>query len=195
MMLMIDNYDSFTYNVVQALGELGATVTVRRNDAITVDQALALDPEGLVISPGPGTPQQAGVSAALIEAFAGRVPVLGICLGHQAIVEVFGGRIVRAPQVMHGKTSDVYHDGRTIYAGLGSPFQATRYHSLLVREDDVPDALEISAYTTAGEVMGVRHREHAVEGVQFHPESIMTPEGGQLLANFLRRCEPTRRCA
>jgi para-aminobenzoate synthetase component II len=195
MMLMIDNYDSFTYNVVQALGELGATVTVRRNDAITVDQALALDPDGLVISPGPGTPQQAGISAALIEAFAGRVPVLGICLGHQAIVEVFGGRIVRAPQVMHGKTSDVYHDGRTIYAGLGSPFQATRYHSLLVREEDVPDALEISAYTAAGEVMGVRHREHAVEGVQFHPESIMTPEGGQLLANFLRRCEPTRRCA
>ena len=195
MMLMIDNYDSFTFNVVQALGELGAEVTVRRNDAITVDEALALQPDGLVISPGPGTPKDAGISAALIEALAGKVPVLGICLGHQTIVEVFGGRIVRAGQVMHGKTSEVYHDGRTIYAGLGSPFQATRYHSLLVREEDVPASLEISAYTTAGEVMGVRHREHAVEGVQFHPESIMTPEGGQLLANFLRRCEPARRCA
>ncbi|MEZ4387307.1 MAG: aminodeoxychorismate/anthranilate synthase component II [Candidatus Krumholzibacteriia bacterium] len=195
MILMIDNYDSFTFNVVQALGELGAETLVRRNDAVTVDEARALNPDGLVISPGPGTPQDAGISAALIEAFAGKAPVLGICLGHQTIVEVFGGRIVRADRVMHGKTSEIFHDGRTIYAGLGSPFQATRYHSLLVREADVPACLEISAYTTAGEVMGVRHREHAVEGVQFHPESIMTTEGGQLLANFLRRCEPARRCA
>ncbi len=161
MMLMIDNYDSFTFNVVQALGELGAEVTVRRNDAISVDAALALRPDGLVISPGPGTPQDAGISAALIEALAGKVPVLGICLGHQTIVEVFGGRIVRAERVMHGKTSEVYHDGRTIYAGLGSPFQATRYHSLVVREADVPDTLEVTAYTAAGEIMGVRHREHA----------------------------------
>lgn len=195
MMLMIDNYDSFTFNVVQALGELGAEVTVRRNDAVTVAEAEALTPDGLIISPGPGTPADAGVSADLIRAFAGRVPVLGICLGHQTIVEVFGGRITRADHVMHGKTSDVYHDGRTVYAGLGSPFSATRYHSLLVREEDVPDVLEVSAYTTAGEIMGVRHREHAIEGVQFHPESIMTPEGPRLLANFLRRCEPARRCA
>ena len=195
MMLMVDNYDSFTYNVVQALGELGARVTVRRNDEIDVAEALQLVPDGLLISPGPGTPADAGVSAALIEAFAGKVPILGICLGHQTIVEVFGGAITRADPVMHGKTSEVYHDGRTIYAGLGSPFTATRYHSLVVRETDVPDALAISAYTAAGEVMGVRHHELAIEGVQFHPESIMTPEGGQLLANFLRRCEPSRRCA
>jgi para-aminobenzoate synthetase component II len=195
MMLMIDNYDSFTFNVVQALGELGVEVLVRRNDAISVAEALALAPEGLLISPGPGRPQDAGISAALIEAFAGKVPVLGICLGHQAIVEVFGGRVTRADTVMHGKVSDVFHDGRTIYAGLGNPFPATRYHSLLVREHDLPAELEISAFTAAGEIMGVRHREHAVEGVQFHPESIMTPEGGQLLANFLRRCDPVRRCA
>jgi para-aminobenzoate synthetase component II len=195
MMLMIDNYDSFTFNVVQALGELGVEVLVRRNDAIDVAEALALAPDGLLISPGPGRPQDAGISAALIEAFAGKVPVLGICLGHQAIVEVFGGRVTRADTVMHGKVSDVFHDGRTIYAGLGNPFPATRYHSLLVREHDLPAELEISAFTTAGEIMGVRHREHAVEGVQFHPESIMTPEGGQLLANFLRRCDPIRRCA
>lgn len=195
MMLMIDNYDSFTYNVVQSLGELGADVIVRRNDQVTVAEALDLAPDGLLVSPGPGTPRDAGVSAALVETFAGKVPVLGICLGHQVIVEVFGGRISRADVVMHGKTSHIYHDGRTIYAGLGSPFTATRYHSLHVREDDLPAALQVSAYTTAGEVMGVRHRELAVEGVQFHPESIMTPEGGQLLANFLRHCDPVRRCA
>ncbi len=195
MILMIDNYDSFTFNVVMALGELGMPVTVRRNDAITVAEARDLAPDGLVISPGPGQPRDAGVSAALIEAFCGRVPVLGICLGHQAIVEVFGGRVTRADTVMHGKLSEVFHDGRTIYAGLGNPFRATRYHSLLVREQDLPGDLEVSAYTTAGEIMGVRHREHAVEGVQFHPESIMTPEGSRLLANFLRRCDPLRRCA
>jgi anthranilate synthase/aminodeoxychorismate synthase-like glutamine amidotransferase len=195
MMLMIDNYDSFTFNVVQALGELGVEVTVRRNDAITAAEARDLAPAGVIISPGPGRPADAGVSAAIVEAFAGEVPVLGICLGHQTIVEVYGGRIGRADTVMHGKTSEIYHDDRTIYAGLGSPFQATRYHSLLVREDDVPAALEVSAYTAAGEIMGVRHRQHMVEGVQFHPESIMTPEGGQLLANFVRRCQPARRCA
>ncbi|MBD3222298.1 aminodeoxychorismate/anthranilate synthase component II [bacterium] len=193
MMLMIDNYDSFTFNVVQALGELGCAVEVRRNDAISVAEARDLAPAGLIISPGPGTPQDAGVSAALIEALAGEIPVLGICLGHQTIVEVYGGRVGRADTVMHGKTSEVYHDDRTIYAGLASPFTATRYHSLIVREEDVPAGLEVSAYTAAGEIMGARHRELPVEGVQFHPESIMSPEGGRLLANFVRRCEPAGR--
>jgi anthranilate synthase/aminodeoxychorismate synthase-like glutamine amidotransferase len=186
MLLMIDNYDSFTYNVVQALGELGATVTVRRNDAVTPEEAEALRPDGLLISPGPGTPADAGVSGPLIERFAGRIPILGICLGHQTIIEVFGGRIQRAGRVMHGKTSPVYHDGRTIYTGLGNPFTATRYHSLIALEQDLPRDLEISAYTVEGEVMGVRHRELAVEGVQFHPESVMTLEGAQLLENWLR---------
>ncbi len=191
MLLMIDNYDSFTYNVVQALGELGAEVTVRRNDAVSPDEAAALAPAGLIISPGPGTPADAGVSAALIEQFAGRVPVLGICLGHQTIVEVFGGRIQRAERVMHGKTSPVYNDGRTIYSGLGNPFTATRYHSLIAVEGDLPEALEISAYTAEGEIMGVRHRQLAIEGVQFHPESVMTPEGAQLLGNWLQICTAT----
>ena len=195
MLLMIDNYDSFTYNVVQALGELGAEVDVRRNDAITVSAAQDLAPAGLIISPGPGTPVDAGVSAALIESFAGRIPVLGICLGHQTIIEVYGGRIGRAERVMHGKTSPIYHDSRTIYAGLGNPFTATRYHSLIAGEQDLPDSLEITAYTVEGEIMGVRHREHAVEGVQFHPESVMTPEGVQLLSNWLQLCRPTRKVA
>jgi anthranilate synthase/aminodeoxychorismate synthase-like glutamine amidotransferase len=195
MLLMIDNYDSFTYNVVQALGELGATVDVRRNDAVTPEEAVALDPAGLIVSPGPGTPADAGVSAALIEGFAGRIPILGICLGHQTIIEVFGGRIQRAERVMHGKTSPVYHDGRGIYAGLGNPFTATRYHSLIAREQDLPEVLEISAYTVEGEVMGVRHRELAVEGVQFHPESVMTREGAQLLGNWLQLCGRAGRVA
>jgi len=196
MLLMIDNYDSFTYNVVQALGELGDAVTVRRNDAVTLDEAEALKPDGLVISPGPGTPADAGISRTLIEAFSGRLPILGICLGHQTIVEVFGGTIRRADEVMHGKTSPVYHDGRGVLAGLGNPFNATRYHSLIAHEQDLPDVLEVSAYTAAGEVMGVRHRDHPTMGVQFHPESVMTPEGGQLLANYLQLCQTTeRRCA
>ena len=190
MHLMIDNYDSFTFNVVQALGQLGAAIEVRRNDRITVDEALALDPESLIVSPGPGTPSDAGVSVALIRACAGRVPVLGICLGHQAIVEAFGGRVTRADRVMHGKTSRVHHDGRTVYAGLSNPFTATRYHSLIVREEDLPDELEVVARTAAGEVMGVRHRELPVEGVQFHPESILTTEGPHLLANFLAQAAP-----
>ena len=188
MLLMIDNYDSFTWNVVQALGELGAAVDVRRNDMIGVDEAVAMQPAGLIISPGPGTPADAGVSAALIEAFAGRAPVLGICLGHQTIVEVYGGRITRAANIMHGKTSGVFHDGRTIYSGLGTPFTATRYHSLIALEEDLPACLEVSSYTAAGEIMGVRHRELAVEGVQFHPESVATPEGKQLLGNWLNLC-------
>lgn len=195
MILMIDNYDSFTFNVVQCLSQLGAQVVVRRNDAIDAAGADQLNPTGLVISPGPGTPADAGVSGELIGYFAGRIPVLGICLGHQTIVSVFGGKITRADQVMHGKTSPVFHDGRTIYTGLGTPFVATRYHSLVVREADLPPDLEISAYTEDGEIMGVRHREHAVEGVQFHPESIMTREGPQLLANWLQGCRRDRRQA
>jgi anthranilate synthase/aminodeoxychorismate synthase-like glutamine amidotransferase len=187
---MIDNYDSFTYNVVQALGELGAQVAVHRNDQLTVADAAALAPAGLIISPGPGTPAQAGVSAALIGHFAGRIPILGICLGHQTLVEVCGGRVTRSERVMHGKTSAVFHDGRDLYTGLSNPFTATRYHSLSVREQDVPPDLEICAYTDAGEVMGVRHRTEPSFGVQFHPESIMTPEGAQLLRNWLQLCVP-----
>ena len=190
MHLMIDNYDSFTFNVVQALGQLGAEITVRRNDRISVDEALALEPESVIISPGPGTPSDAGVSVALIRACAGRVPVLGICLGHQSIVEAFGGRITRADRVMHGKTSRIHHDGRTLYTGLSNPFIATRYHSLIVRPEDLPDELEAVARTAEGEIMGVRHRELPIEGVQFHPESILTTEGPHLLANFLAQAGP-----
>ncbi|MFN2371817.1 MAG: aminodeoxychorismate/anthranilate synthase component II [Candidatus Krumholzibacteriia bacterium] len=191
MHLMIDNYDSFTFNVVQALGQLGARVEVVRNDRITVDEALALGPESVIISPGPGTPADAGVSVELIRACAGRIPVLGICLGHQAIVAAFGGRITRADRVMHGKTSRIHHDGRSVYAGLSNPFPATRYHSLLVREQDLPASLAVVSRTGEGEIMGVRHRELAVEGVQFHPESILTTEGPHLLANFLAQAAPT----
>ena len=185
MHLMIDNYDSFTFNVVQALGQLGAEVEVRRNDRITVAEALALPLQSLIVSPGPGTPSDAGVSIALIRACAGRVPVLGICLGHQCIVEAFGGRIGRADRVMHGKTSRIHHDGLTVYAGLSNPFTATRYHSLIAREDELPAELAVAARTAEGEVMGVRHRALPVEGLQFHPESILTTEGLRLLANFL----------
>ena len=187
MHLLIYNYDSFTYNIVQALGELGAVVRVERNDALTAAEAEALNPESLIVSPGPGTPDDAGISVDLIRRLTGRVPILGICLGHQSIVAASGGAITRADRVMHGKTSHVYHDGRTIYDGLSNPFVATRYHSLLVREDDLPDDLEVASYTSAGEIMGVRHRSAFVEGVQFHPESILSVEGKDLLANFLRR--------
>jgi len=195
MLLMIDNYDSFTFNVVQCLAELGAEVTVRRNDAISVAEAETLAPGGLVISPGPGTPADAGVSADLIAAFAGRIPILGICLGHQTLISVFGGRIERAETVMHGKTSPIYHDGRTIYTGLGNPFVATRYHSLIAHETELPADLEVSAYTEEGDIMGVRHCQLPIEGVQFHPESVMTVEGQQLLANWLQLCAPARRLA
>lgn len=195
MHLLIDNYDSFTFNVVQALGQLGADVRVERNDALTVDEAVALAPESLIVSPGPGTPDDAGISVELIKRLSGEVPILGICLGHQSIVQAFGGRITRAENVMHGKTSGVYHDGRTLYDGLSNPFEATRYHSLLVTEDDLPDCLEISSYTSDGEIMGVRHKEHFIEGVQFHPESILTREGPDLLANFLRRVISTNGAA
>jgi len=183
--LLIDNYDSFTYNLVQAFAALGADVIVHRNDEIDVASAMQLDVSHLVISPGPGRPDDAGVSLAMIEAFAGKVPVLGVCLGHQSIVQQFGGVIVRAGRLMHGKTSLVTHDNRTIFAGLSQPFQAGRYHSLMAENDTLPDVFEISAQTDSGEIMGVRHRELAIEGVQFHPESVLTPEGGRLMQNFL----------
>lgn len=186
MVLMIDNYDSFTYNLVQYLGELGQEVRVYRNDKITLDEIAALNPSHIILSPGPCTPNEAGICLNLIRCFAGRIPILGVCLGHQAIGQAFGGRVVRAPRLMHGKTSAIYHDGRTIFAGIPSPFTATRYHSLIVEKDSLPDCLEITAWTDMGEIMGLRHKTLPVEGVQFHPESILTEHGHDLLANFLR---------
>jgi len=183
--LLLDNYDSFTYNLYQYLGELEAEVRVARNDALTVEQVLALDPRAIVISPGPGTPDQAGISLELIRGAAGRVPLLGVCLGHQALGQAFGGKVVRAPKLMHGKTSEIHHDGRSVFRGLPVPFTATRYHSLVVARETVPACLEVSAWTADGVVMGLRHREHALEGVQFHPESILTGAGKDLLRNFL----------
>jgi anthranilate synthase component II len=185
MLLLVDNYDSFTYNLYQYLGELGADIRVIRNDEMTAEEALALRPERIVISPGPGTPDQAGISLELIRRAAGRVPLLGVCLGHQALGQAFGGRVVRAPTLMHGKTSPIHHDGRTVFAGLPDPFTATRYHSLIVERDSVPDCLEVSAWTVGGVVMGLRHRSLPLEGVQFHPESILTASGKDLLRNFL----------
>ncbi len=185
-MLLVDNYDSFTYNLVQAFAAQGADVLVYRNDAITVDEGLALEPTHLVISPGPGRPEDAGVSLTMIEAFADKVPLLGVCLGHQCLVHHFGGDIVRAERLMHGKTSMAEHDGRTIYDGLSQPFEVGRYHSLCARQENLPQALELTAWTERGEVMGVRHRELPLEGVQFHPESVLTPEGDRLMANFMR---------
>ena len=190
MLLMIDNYDSFTYNVVQYLGELGADVQVYRNDAITIEEITALNPAQIVISPGPCTPNEAGISTAVIAHFAGKIPLLGICLGHQSIGQVFGGNIVRAGKVMHGKLSAIHHGGQGVFSGLANPFTATRYHSLVIDAATLPDCLEVTAWTEddAGEreeIMGVRHREFAVEGVQFHPESILSEHGHQLLQNFL----------
>jgi para-aminobenzoate synthetase component 2 len=185
-LLLIDNYDSFTYNLVQAFLVLGADVHVYRNDAISVSAAQKLAPTHLCISPGPGTPYDAGVSMQMIGAFAGVVPVLGVCLGHQSIVEVFGGKVVRASRLMHGKTSLVEHDGRTVFAGLPQPCEVGRYHSLIAAADKMPAELEVNARTAEGEIMGVRHRRLLVEGVQFHPESILTPDGPQLLKNFLK---------
>ena len=185
MLLMLDNYDSFTYNLVQYLGELGADVQVHRNDAITVDDVEALAPSHIVVSPGPCTPTEAGISVPLIQRFAGRIPLLGVCLGHQAIGQAFGGRIVRAQRVMHGKMSPVVHDGLGVFTGLPSPFAVTRYHSLAIERGSVPAALEVTATADDGEIMGVRHRQLAVEGVQFHPEAILTEHGKHLLANFL----------
>ncbi|MDH3612924.1 MAG: aminodeoxychorismate/anthranilate synthase component II [Gammaproteobacteria bacterium] len=185
-MLLIDNYDSFTYNLVQAFAALGAEVMVYRNDAITVDEALQLEATHLVISPGPGRPEDAGVSLAMIEAFAERVPTLGVCLGHQCLVNFFGGEIVRAERLMHGKTSMAQHDGKTIFDDLPKPFEVGRYHSLCAEHESLPDVLELTAETDRGEIMGVRHKTLPLEGVQFHPESVLTPEGDRLMANFLR---------
>lgn len=193
MLLMIDNYDSFTYNLVQYLGELGADVRVFRNDAITLDEVAALRPEQIVISPGPCTPAEAGVSVGVIRRFAGHIPILGVCLGHQSIGAAFGGNIVRAARLMHGKTSPIHHDRRTIFRGLSEPFEATRYHSLLIERATLPTCLELSAWTDEGEIMGVRHREWLVEGIQFHPESILTIEGKHLLQNFLELTRGTLR--
>jgi anthranilate synthase component 2 len=187
MLLMIDNYDSFTYNLVQYFGELGAEVHVHRNDAITLDQVAAWKPERIVISPGPCTPNEAGISVPLIRRFAGEIPILGVCLGHQAIGQAFGGRIVRAQRVMHGKLSPVTHEGHGVFAGLPSPLTVTRYHSLAIEEASLPDVLEVTARADDGEIMGVRHRSLDVEGVQFHPEAILTEHGHALLKNFLTR--------
>ncbi len=191
MLLMIDNYDSFTYNLVQYLGELGADVAVHRNDEITIDEIKALKPERIVISPGPCTPDRAGISMQVIETFSGVVPILGVCLGHQCIGQVFGGKIIHAKEIMHGKTSLIYHKAGHVFAGLSNPYTATRYHSLVIEKESLPDCLEITAWTetTSGEIdeiMGVRHKTMNVEGVQFHPESILTEHGHELLSNFLR---------
>jgi anthranilate synthase component II len=183
--LVIDNYDSFVYNLVQYLGELGAEPLVHRSDALTLDEIVAIDPDAVLVSPGPGRPEDAGLSNAVIERFAGERPVLGVCLGHQCIGQVYGGDVVRAPEIMHGKTSLIHHDGAGVFAGLPSPFEATRYHSLVVDRASVPDALQVTAWTDDGVVMGLRHRTLAVEGVQFHPESILTASGHDLLRNFL----------
>ncbi|HUS27350.1 MAG TPA: aminodeoxychorismate/anthranilate synthase component II [Kofleriaceae bacterium] len=183
--LLIDNYDSFTYNLAQYLGELGADVSVERNDAISLDQIRERKPAAIVISPGPCTPNEAGISMDVIRTFAGLTPILGVCLGHQSIGQVFGGRVVRAPRIMHGKTSKIFHDEKGLFSGIENPFVATRYHSLVIAPETLPDSLEITAKTWEDEIMGVRHKQHLVEGVQFHPESIMTTAGKKLLANFL----------
>ncbi len=185
--LLIDNYDSFTYNLAQYLGELRADVQVERNDAITVEAVGSLAPAAIVISPGPCTPNEAGISMDVIREYAGKIPILGVCLGHQSIGQVFGGRIVRAPRIMHGKTSKIFHDEKGLFAGVENPFVATRYHSLVIAPDSMPDSLEITAKTWEDEIMGVRHKQFLVEGVQFHPESIMTTAGKKLLSNFLAR--------
>jgi anthranilate synthase/aminodeoxychorismate synthase-like glutamine amidotransferase len=185
MIFVLDNYDSFTYNLVQYMGELGAEMMVRRNDELTVDEVEALEPERILLSPGPCTPHEAGISMEVVKRFAGQVPILGVCLGHQAIGAAFGGNVVRAPKLMHGKTSEVEHDGKTIFSGIATPMTCTRYHSLIVEEKGLPKELEVSARTADGTIMGLRHRKFAVEGVQFHPESVLTQDGKQLIRNFL----------
>ena len=185
MVFVLDNYDSFTYNLVQYMGELGAEMTVRRNDDLTPEEVESLHPDRILLSPGPCTPHEAGISIPLIQHFAGKVPILGVCLGHQAIGAAFGGNVVRAPKLMHGKTSEVIHDGRTLFTGIASPMTCTRYHSLIVAEDGLPRELEVTARTEDGIIMGLRHRKYPVEGVQFHPESVLTHDGKQLIKNFL----------
>jgi anthranilate synthase component 2 len=185
MIFVLDNYDSFTYNLVQYMGELGAEMTIRRNDELTVEEVEALTPERVLLSPGPCTPQEAGILIPLIQRLAGKVPILGVCLGHQAIGAAFGGDVVRAPQLMHGKTSAVDHDGKSIFAGIASPMTCTRYHSLIVKEETLPDELEVSARSSDGIIMGLRHRAYQVEGVQFHPESVLTQDGKRLIQNFM----------
>jgi anthranilate synthase/aminodeoxychorismate synthase-like glutamine amidotransferase len=186
MLLMIDNYDSFTYNLVQYFGELGQDLKVYRNNKITIAEIEKMQPDRIVVSPGPCTPREAGISIEVIRHFTGRIPVLGVCLGHQAIGDAFGGDVIRAPYLMHGKTSMIHHDGKTIFAGLPNPFEATRYHSLIIKRETMPPVLEVTAWTDDGIVMGVRHKQHKLEGVQFHPESILTGAGKDLLRNFLK---------
>ncbi|MDF7825211.1 aminodeoxychorismate/anthranilate synthase component II [Pontiellaceae bacterium B12227] len=185
MILVIDNYDSFTYNLVQYLGELGAEMRIFRNDEITVQEAVALNPEKVLVSPGPCTPKEAGISCDIIREFGPRLPLFGVCLGHQSIGDVYGGNVIRAERLMHGKTSPMIHENKSVFKGLPSPFDATRYHSLIIERETLPDCLEITAWTAEGEIMGVQHKEHPVHGVQFHPESILTLEGKKLLQNFL----------
>ncbi len=185
MVFVLDNYDSFTYNLVQYMGELGAEMTIRRNDELTVDEVEALAPERILLSPGPCTPQEAGISIDLIRRFTGKVPILGVCLGHQAIGAAFGGEVIRAPKLMHGKTSEVEHDGKTVFTGIASPMTCTRYHSLIVSEKHLPGDLKVSARTADGTIMGLRHRKYPVEGVQFHPESVLTSDGKRLIKNFM----------
>ena len=194
MILMIDNYDSFTYNMVQYLGQLGEEVAVYRNDAITLDEIETMNPEAIFLSPGPCSPEQAGITVDVVRRFHRRVPLMGVCLGHQAIGQAFGGRVVRAGRIMHGKTSPILNDGRTIFKGLPSPFPAGRYHSLIVERESLPDCLEVSAETEEGEIMGLRHRTLPVEGIQFHPESILTPGGKRIIRNFLQLIDRKERC-
>ncbi|MHA6481507.1 aminodeoxychorismate/anthranilate synthase component II [Paenibacillus sp. strain BS8-2] len=191
MILVVDNYDSFTYNLVQYLGELGEEIVVKRNDEIDLDGIEALRPDHILISPGPCSPNEAGISLSLIDHFKGRIPIFGVCLGHQSIGQAFGGDVVRAEKLMHGKTSQIHHDGKSLFEGLESPFTATRYHSLIVKRETLPDCLEISAETAEGEIMALRHKEYAIEGVQFHPESIITDHGHAMLRNFLRHTAGT----
>lgn len=193
MILMIDNYDSFTYNLVQYIGELGEKVTVVRNDELSISEIEQLSPSIIVVSPGPCTPNEAGISLDVITHFAGKIPVFGVCLGHQSIGQAFGGKVIRAERLMHGKTSPVYHDGKGVNTNMPNPFHATRYHSLLVEKESLPDCLEVTSWTDEGEIMGIRHKEFAVEGVQFHPESIMTEEGKKLIQNFFEAYSPAVR--
>jgi para-aminobenzoate synthetase component 2 len=194
MILMIDNYDSFTYNLVQYLGEMGEELVVKRNDEITIEEIEKLNPEFLMISPGPCSPDEAGISLEAIQHFAGKLPIFGVCLGHQAIAQVFGGDVVRADRLMHGKTSPVLHDGKTVYDGLNNGFPATRYHSLIVKRETLPDCFEISSWTEEGEIMGIRHKELPIEGVQYHPESILTEDGKKLLKNFITFYKGRKAC-